>query len=252
MKKTLKSATIVQPASEVSAKIVQNLYPVNDSKLFISSWGADTDLFIPDLDSSELRHQLGIPDGLVILSFRGLDPYYRIDLIINAFKIISEKYADVSLVIGNGGESQNDLEHLCKKLGIRDRVFFTGFVTGVRMAQLFSLADIYIQCPLSDGVSISGMQALAAGLPVIANNVGETQAIVENDVNGLLLDESEAPEPYAAALQQILEDDGLRNRMAIASRRLSESKHDRTKILAQFKQLFLALSEGATDMNNLF
>ena len=252
IRKALKSATIVQPASEVSAKLVQNLYHVDESKMFISSWGADTKFFKPELDSSELRQQLGIPEGLVILSFRALNPFYRIDLIIRAFKIISEKHADVSLVIGIGGELQNDLEQLCEKLGIRDRVFFTGYITGVRMAQIFSLADIYIQCPLSDGVSISGMQALAAGLPVIANNVGETQAIVENEVNGLLLDESESPEPYAAALQQIIEEDGLRNRMAIASRRLSESKHDRTKILAQFKQLFLALSEGATDMNNIF
>ncbi len=252
MKKTIDWATIINPASEVSANLVKTFSKVEDNRMFVSSWGADTDFFEPDLDSSELRHQLGIPDGLVILSFRTLDPYYRIDLIIRAFKIISEKYADVSLVIGNGGESQNDLEHLCEKLGIRDRVFFTGYMTGMRMAQLFSLADIYIQCPLSDGVSISGLQALAAGLPVIANNVGETQAIIENDVNGLLLDESEAPEPYAAAFQQIIEDDGLRNRMSIASRRLSELKHDRTKILAQFKQLFLALSEGATDMNNIF
>ncbi len=251
MKKTLKSATIVQPASEVSAKIIQNLYPVDESKMFISSWGADTEFFRPDLDPSRLKQELGIPEGLVILSFRALKPFYRIDLIIKAFKIISEKYADVSLVIGIGGESQNDLEHLCEKLGIRDRVFFTGYITGERMAQLFALADMYIQCPLSDGVSISGLQALASGLPVIANNVGETQAIVENEVNGFLLDDSDNPQSYAGALNCLVENEELRKYMARESRNLCELKHDRKKILNTFEKLFKALAEGASDMDSI-
>lgn len=252
MKKTLKSATIVQPASEVSAQLVKRLYPVEDSKIFISSWGADTHFFRPNLDSNALREELGIPEGIVILSFRALDPYYRVDLIIQSFKMISDKYDDVSLVIGNGGELQESLEQLCERLGIRERVFFTGYITGERMAQLFSLADIYIQCPLSDGVSISGLQALAAGLPVIANNVGETCAIVENEVNGYLLEDSNDPEPYAAALEKLVDSNELRSRMAIESRGLAEQKHDRNKIMDKFEKLFLALSQGATDMNNIF
>jgi glycosyltransferase involved in cell wall biosynthesis len=251
MRKTLKSATIVQPASVVSARLVQQFYPVDESKMFISSWGADTEFFRPNLNTKDLRHELGIPDGLIILSFRALDPYYRIDLIIRAFKIICEKYQNVALVIGNGGELQSNLENLCEKLDVRDRVIFTGYITGERMAQLFALADIYIQCPLSDGVSISGLQALAAGLPIIANNVGETLAIVENEKNGFLLNESNLPEPYAKAMMQLIQEDTLRNQMSIESRKLAELKHDRNKIMSNFIRLFTALSEGATDMTGV-
>jgi glycosyltransferase involved in cell wall biosynthesis len=251
MKKTLESATIVQPASEVSAHLVNQLYPIERNRMFVTSWGADTNLFKPDLDTSDLREELSIPSGLVILSFRTLEPYYRIDLIIRAFKMIAEDFQDVSLVIGNDGYQREELEGLCEDLMISNRVFFTGRVFNKKMAQLFALADIYIQCPLSDGVSVSGLQALATGLPIIANNVGETQAIVEDELNGFLLDDSDKPEAYASALKTLIEDEDLRIQMSKESRRLSESKHDRNKILDKFEKLFTALAQGASNLDSI-
>lgn len=246
MRKALKSATIVQPMSAVSVELVRKIYPVEDSRLFVSSWGADTQFFRPDLESKGLRENLGIPPGLVILSFRGLDPYYRIDTIIRAFKMICGAHKDATLVIGNTGPLLQDLQQLCRNLSIADRVFFTGYLSDEKMAQLFSMADMYVQCPLSDGVSISALQALASGLPIIANDVGETRAVVRHEVNGILLDETSDPAPYARAFSRLIEDDQLRARMSQESRSYAEAKHDRNKILASFEELFRALSEGAT------
>jgi glycosyltransferase involved in cell wall biosynthesis len=251
MRKALKSATIVQPMSEVSLNLVRKIYPVKDNRLFVSSWGADTQYFRPDLETESLREVMRVPPGLIILSFRALDPYYRIDMIIRAFKIIADKHKEVTLVIGNSGPSLQELQQLCKKLDISDRVIFTGFLSGREVAQLFSMADIYVQCPLSDGVSIAALQALASGLPIIANDVGETRATIKHEVNGILLNETSDPNQYAEAFNRLIENDELRARMSIESRYLSESKHDRNKILAKFKELFLALSQGATDIGSI-
>lgn len=250
IRKALNSATIIQTASEMSAKIICQKYLVDERKIFVTSWGADTDLFKPDLDSARLREELGIPEGFIILSFRALDSFYRIDLIIQAFKTIYEKHKDVSLVIGNDGPQRMYLENLCRDLGISNRVFFTGKVFSTKMARLFALADIYIQCPKADGVSVSALQALASGLPIIANNVGETQAIVKHELTGLLLDDSPKPQPYAAALNFLLENENMRKNMAKESRRLSKSKHDRRKIFDKFENLYSALAQGASEIDS--
>ncbi|MHA2044442.1 MAG: glycosyltransferase family 4 protein [Candidatus Thorarchaeota archaeon] len=251
MRKALKSATIVQPMSEVSVDLVRKIYPVEDNRLFVTSWGADTQFFRPDLATKSIRVKLGIPPGIVILSFRALEPYYRIDMIIQAFKMISEKHKDVTLVIGNNGPLLQDLKRLCESLEISDRVVFTGTLSDTEMAQVFSMSDIYVQCPLSDGVTISGLQAIASGLPIIANEVGETRAIINHDVNGILLKETNDPSLYAEAFERLIVNDDLRAQMSAESRNLSETKHDRNKILSKFKELFLALSQGATDIGSI-
>ncbi|MFX1484705.1 MAG: glycosyltransferase family 4 protein, partial [Promethearchaeota archaeon] len=247
-----RSATIVQPMSKVSADLVRRIYPVEDSRLFMTSWGADTKFFRPDLETISLREKLGVPSGLVILSFRALEPYYRIDMIIQAFKMISDKHKDVTLVIGNNGPLLHDLKQLCESLEINDRVVFTETLSDKEMAQVFSMADIYVQCPLSDGVAIAGLQAIASGLPIIANDVGETRAIINNDVNGILLNETNDPKQYAEAFERLIMDDELRIQMSAESRKLSEAKHDRSKILSKFEELFVALSQGATNLESIF
>jgi glycosyltransferase involved in cell wall biosynthesis len=252
MRKALESATIVQPMSEVSVNLVRNIYPVEDSRMFVSSWGADTQYFKPDLETKSLREELKIPPGLVILSFRTLDPYYRIDMIIQAFKMICDKHKEVTLVIGNNGPLREELQQLCHNLDISNRVVFTGTLSNRSMAELFAMADIYVQCPLSDGVTISGLQALASGVPIIANDVGETRALFGPNGNGILLNETDDPRQYAEAFNRLIENDELRAHMSSEARILSESKHDRNKILAKFKELFLALSQGATDLGSIF
>ena len=251
MRKALKNATIVQPMSEVSVRLVKSFYPVEDNRLFVSSWGADTNTFRPDLETKSLRKSLGIPAGLIILSFRALEPYYRIDMLIHAFKIICEKHKEVTFIVGNNGPLREELQELCRILKIEDRVVFTGTLSNDEMAQLFSMADIYVQCPLSDGVTISGLQALASGLPIIANDVGETRAIINHNVNGILLDETSDPSQYAVAFERLIVNYELRAKMSVESRNLSETKHDRHKILSKFKELFLALSQGATDIGSI-
>ena len=159
MKKTIEWATIINPASEVSAKLVKSFVEVGDNHIFVSSWGADTDFFKPDFDTRELKETLRIPDGPIILSFRALEPYYRIDIVLKAFNLVLQRHPTAVLIIGNDGPLRYDLEELAQSLGISARIVFTGIVVGEEMAKLFSMSDIYIQCPLSDGVSVSGMQA---------------------------------------------------------------------------------------------
>ncbi len=252
MKKTIEWATIINAASSVSAELVRSFAPVEENRMFVSSWGADTDLFNPNLDTYKLRSELGVPDGPVVLSFRALEPYYRIDIIIKAFKIVLQRHPEAVLVVGNDGPQREELELLARSLLIADRVVFTGYETGERMANIFSMSDIYIQCPLSDGVSVSGMQALASGLAMIANDVGETSALIQEGFNGFLLPDSDSPDMYANAIIKLLDDRELLERMCANSRKLSEETHNRKLFLDRLLHLFKCLSEGARNLDSVF
>ncbi|MHA1863736.1 MAG: glycosyltransferase, partial [Candidatus Thorarchaeota archaeon] len=224
MKKTLQWAPVVHVMSEVSLNLVRRIYPVEDERIIQSTWGVDTDLFKPDLDYQQLRDDLKIPDGPVILSFRNLEPFYRVDIIIKAFHMISDKYPSATLVVGGYGSEREALERLVSELNISNRVVFTGVIESENLQQLYALADIYIQCPPSDGVALSSMQALASGLPIVTNNVGEVGAVVEPERNGIFVEDGDDPSSYAETLDRLLQDEDLRFRMSKEARETAVTK----------------------------
>jgi glycosyltransferase involved in cell wall biosynthesis len=237
----LEWADLVNTASVISADKVRVLATVTDEKIWVSSWGADVSLFRPDRNTNDLRNRLGIASGPMILSFRHLAPLYRISLIVQAFSLLAQTYPSATLIIGNDGPLRQSIEALVEQLGLENRVIFTGEVFGDEMADLFSMADIYIQAPESDGVSISGCQALASGLPIVASNVGETSIIVKDGVNGFLVSSSEA-EGFADRLGLLLFDNALRGRMSSESRRIALEEQNRQILLDRFISRITELS----------
>jgi glycosyltransferase involved in cell wall biosynthesis len=241
MKKALEWVSVVHVMSDISKKIVQDIYPIDEERIFKSTWGIDTDFFNPDRNTESISEKLGLEDEMKILSFRALEPLYRIDLLLRAFKIVQEKHPNVQLILGNDGSEKEKLSTLSKELDIDENVVFTGRLSDNEMADLFTLSDIYVQCPISDGVTISGMQAMAAGIPLVANNVGEISAILEDGKNGLFVEDADSPESYAEKIDLLLQDDGLRKRMASESRRFAVESHDRKKFLDSFIELLESL-----------
>ncbi len=241
IKKSLGWVSIVHVMSDISKKIVQDIYPVEEERIFKSTWGIDTDFFNPKRETTTIREKLGLDDGPNILSFRAMEPLYRIDLILRTFKIVLNDHPQAKLVLGNGGSERSRLQELATQIGIESNIVFTGRLTDDEMADLFSLSDVYVQCPISDGVTISGMQAMASGVPLIANNVGEVSAILEDGKNGFFVENADDPESYAEKITLLLQDEGLRKTMANESRASAVSSHDRTKFLDSFIELLEGL-----------
>lgn len=232
-REAIRNADLIQTSSAVSKRRILGIYPKPEEDIFVSSWGVDCSFFRPNIDARQIRKKFNISDGINLLSFRALEPLYRIDKIIRAFNILEKEFEDLTLLIGQDGSLRSSLENLCQKLGIKERVRFIGTILGKQMAQLFGASDIYVQCPLSDGVSVSAMQALASGLPIVANPVGETESVLIDGYNGLFVG-NDNPEDYSQAIKKILKDNALRQKMSKNSRKLAEKKHNRHKFLNSF------------------
>jgi len=230
MAKAISNASFIHVESEISANRVRKLSSNDYSKMYVSTWGVDTDIYRPSLSTDGL--DFDIPQRY-ILSFRSLEPIYRVNMIIKAFAILKQEVEELTLVVGSNGSLRANLESLTRSLMMEESVIFTGFLDENIKRRLFSNALLYVQCPITDGVSLAMMEAMSSGLPLVSSNVGETSVLVQPEENGFLIDETN-PENLAAAMMKILKDDQLRTRMGIASRRLALQKHNRSKFFQTF------------------
>ena len=116
----------------------------------------------------------------------------------------------VVLVIIGGGKLQKELESLTKKLGVEDSVHFFGDRSDVK--DLLPGFDIFVLSSISEGYSISLLEACASALPIIATDVGGNGEIVNPGINGILIAPSKA-KAMANAIIRLAEDRKLRLEM---------------------------------------
>ncbi|MFW9964001.1 MAG: glycosyltransferase family 4 protein [Candidatus Sifarchaeia archaeon] len=230
MKKALEESSLIHVQGDSLANRVNEMTPSCSDKILKATWGADTKLFSPNQPDDQLS-SLGLPKTRWILSCRALFPLYRISTIIESFSVIAKEIDDVSLIIGGQGSERQSLEQLVSDLNLSDRVFFTGHLDRETMSQLFSSSYIYVQYPESDGVSITAMEAMSSGLPIISSEVGDVPTIVHHQENGFLVDTSSS-ESLTESMRKLLNDRELRDKMGRQSREDAEQKHDRSKFFA--------------------
>ncbi len=146
---------------------------------------------------------------------------------------MSEEIQDAVLVVASDGSQSEDLARLAEKLGIADRTGFTGYIEDDDKRALMANSYLYVQFPMSDGVTRSMMEAMSSGLPLVSSNVGETPVLVENERNGLLV-EGSTPKSLAEALLPLLKNTELRNDMSRESREMAMKEHERSQFFRKF------------------
>jgi len=119
------------------------------------------------------------------------------------------------LVVGDGPD-RPALQRRAQRLGGRLR--FTGFVPHAQVPAVLAHVDVLVLPSLYEDLSSALIEAMAAGLPVVATRVGGTADLVRHGVNGLLVAPRD-PAALAAAISQILADPAAAARMSAAARR---------------------------------
>ena len=116
------------------------------------------------------------------------------------------------LLVGDGPE-RTDLETQVQQLNIADRVLFLGFRQDI--PELLSICDMMVLPSLFEGLPLSILEAMAAGKPVIATNIGGTSEAVTDGVTGLLVPPAD-PAALAGAISRLLDNPGLASDLAEA------------------------------------
>jgi glycosyltransferase involved in cell wall biosynthesis len=149
----------------------------------------------------EARRLLGIgEEPFLIGTAARLDTVKDLPTLINAVALLRLRVPAAHLVIVGDGDERSALESEIRRLQLEDRVTLTGYRADVRL--LFSAFDVYVNSSISEGVSLTILEAMAAALPVVATAVGGTPEVVVQDVTGLLVP-ARSPEATADAIARI-------------------------------------------------
>lgn len=199
--------------------------------------------------AEELRVRYRVGSGpLVMFAGRLVDEKGVADLI----EAIAEVRADLpdtrALILGDG-QDREALEAQARALGLADRVTFVGWIERERLPAWLAAADAFVgpSRQSDDGwVEAQGLvflEAMAAGLPVIATRTGGIPEIVVHEATGLLVGER-APGEIAAALRRLANEPQLAAALADRGRRHAVEHFSRSASARAFAGLFAQLTAG--------
>ncbi|MFH0855946.1 MAG: glycosyltransferase family 4 protein [Candidatus Omnitrophota bacterium] len=149
------------------------------------------------------KRDLGLSDGPVIGIIARLSEVKGHKYLIQAMKIVLEKVPSANLLIIGTGKPQKELAQLAKSLGISRSVFFVPEIQDT--AGALALLDIFVMPSLQEGLGLALMEAMAQGLAVIGSNVGGIKTLIQNGINGLLVEPADS-RGLAGAILDLLGD----------------------------------------------
>lgn len=186
----------------------------------------------------EKRSELGLSEDLLVVGSVGrLMRVKNYTCLLRAFSMIAGEFNGVKLLLVGDGPDKNKMELLAKELNISDMVMFMG--TRPDINELLSVMDVFVLPSISEGISLSILEAMASHVPVIASNVGGNPEIINNE-NGMLFSSDDHVE-LSGALRILIEEPSRRKEFSISGRRSVEEKFALKRMVKDYENLYLTL-----------
>jgi glycosyltransferase involved in cell wall biosynthesis len=163
-------------------------------------------------DWQSLRKEKGWQDETVLVSVGRLAAEKNWDTLLHAFARVSSQHPDVRLVLIGDGPARGALETLTSELGIAEHVTFTGALPFEEVPCHLKAADLFVFASVTETQGLVTIEAMAAGLPIVAVEASGTRDIVEHGKQGLLV-ENDA-EALAKGIEKLLANPQRRKRFS--------------------------------------
>ena len=203
---------------------VQSLFGLPFDKINVIPNGIDLKIYQGIDRDYDFRRKYARDNEKIILFLGRLVYEKGIQNLIAAMPKILSHYNDVKLVIGGKGGMMDQLKRQAKNLGIEDKVYFTGYVSGKNVQKLYKCADVAVFPSTYEPFGIVALEAMLAGVPTVVSDVGGLNEIVSHGVDGM---KSYAgnPNSIADSILSLLFDSKLCNTV---------SKNAKAKVKAEF------------------
>ncbi len=201
---------------------------VDGGKIHVVPNGTDVDLFDPKDDGKSLRRQLGLGNAFVVGFAGSLKAWHGVDVLVTAFKeVLKDEPRSMLLIVGTG-PMEDLLRTQAMGMGIGESVVFTGGVEHALIPTYLSAMDVAV-APFLDIDSfyfspIKLFEYMAAGVCVIASELGQIADVIEDGHEGLLCPANDAT-ALAMAMNRARQYPELRSRLGAAARSLVERKY---------------------------
>lgn len=198
-------------------------------------------LRVTEEEAEQQRRRLALePHQRLVISVARLVPNKGHAHLLAAIPQVLARVPDtVFAFVGDGGQ-RGALQAQVNDMGLAEHVRLLGSLRPTTVFVLLKIATAFINSSLAEGLPMSLVEAMAAGLPVVATAVGGVPELVEDQVTGYLVP-PRSPEALAEALTSVLTDPQKRRQMGEAAQRKSLERHHPSNVARRHEELYLKL-----------
>ncbi len=206
-------------------------------KLVAIPLGLELEEFLgADQRRGELRRELGLAaDTPLVGIVARLVPIKAHEYFLQAVPAISDAVPSARFLIVGDGERRTELEAMAADLGIADRTLFLGWRSD--LVRVYADLDVVVLCSLNEGSPVALIEALAAGRPVVATDVGGVGDVVRHEETGLLVLPKDSA-GLAAAVIRLLKDRQLAMALGSSGRRSVYPQHSSARLVKDVSSLY--------------
>jgi len=214
-RKAWRSADLCLPAGRLLAEVVKAA-GVSERRIAVMPAAVDPSKFSPSLDDSAVRQQYGL-DGKVVLGFVGcVQPSHGLDSVVQLVSDL-ETECNLHLLVVGDGSARASLVELANRLGVQDRLTFTGVVERAEIAAHMAAFDIALQPVAARHASpLRLVEYMALRKAIVAPDQHNVKDVLEHDRTAILFDRR-APDGLRQALLRLIADPELRERLGNAA-----------------------------------
>jgi len=188
------------------------------TQIFVQPTGIDIEC-IRNIDPErvrQLREQLAIGHEKVLVSVSRISREKNVDFILDALHVLKRKsHVPFRLLMLGDGDERQRIRQRAKEEGLEDIVSLPGAIPPDDVPVWLKLADVFVFASKSETQGMVILEAMAAGLPVVAVRSSGIDDVITNGVNGFKTGEN--PEQWASSVADLLRDDALRKKMAASA-----------------------------------
>ncbi|MEM6551501.1 MAG: glycosyltransferase [Planctomycetota bacterium] len=185
---------------------------------------------------TEARVHMGLPlDARVIFHTARFHPVKDHGLSLRAFAEVLKEVPGAWLVLIGDGPERGFIEQQVRVLGLRERMVLAGVREDAR--QLLPGADVAVLSSKSEGMSVTILEAMAAGVPVVATDVGGNGELIEHGKTGLLTHAEDA-EALGAAMAALVKDRNVAGGYAAAAKARFLANFTESRMIEAYKRLY--------------
>jgi glycosyltransferase involved in cell wall biosynthesis len=185
-----------------------------------------------------LRQQAGVaPDAQVVIFVGRFAPEKQLGSLLDAFRIVVDRFPDALLVLAGDGPEKQALEAHVQRNGLGRNLRFPGRLQEKEVGDWLRLADVFTLTSSQEGFPVSLVEAMATELPSVVSDIPANTQLIEPDIHGLLAPVGDAS-AIAAGLSRLLGDEALRARMGKEARRRVVDNYSTDKVIDRYEALF--------------
>lgn len=220
--------------SGATRKVIADIVHVPESVLHVIPNGVG---FVPG-ERQPVRSEVELQPGeLLIAAVGNLYPVKGHRTLVDALALLHAREPGLGwrAVIAGRGKEEPVLRQLAESGGIGDRVRLLGYRSDV--ANVFAAADMLVMPSLSEGLPLALVEAMMAGLPIVASEVGGIPEVVTHERDALLVPPGD-PHALATALSRLLRDPELRSRLSTRARERAHAEYTLDGMCDRYLELY--------------